>query len=299
VIALDKAGKHFDQKISSITFMEEKMETKMIFLFCVCDEFLHAIQHQDDKQCQMTTAEVMTFAIASALFFQGNYKHAKMILAAQNYFTTILSLGRLNRRLHLIPETFWQQVLLVCRYVFCDSKCDEYIIDSFPVPVCQNCRISRCKLFPMKGFHGYCASKQMYFLGIKVHMIINKDGVPVECIFTPGSESDTRAMKRFEMNLPAGSYLFGDKAYNDYQFEDLLQEVNIHLVPHRKNNSRRKQTQSMAYLQKVRRKRIETVFSQIISLMPRSIHAVTAKGFLLKVYLFIVAFSVSRCATTC
>ena len=102
-------------------------------------------------------------------------------------------------------------------------------------------------------------------------------------------------MRRFEMDLPKGSYLFGDKAYNDYQFEDLLKELDINLVPHRKRNSRRKHSQSLSYLQKSRRKKIETVFSQIVSLMPRSIHAVTARGFLLKVYLFIVAFALNNC----
>jgi len=207
------------------------MDTKMIFLFCICDEFLKAIGHKDDEQCQMFTAEVMTFAIASALFFQGNYKRARYILLNQNYFTKILSLSRLNRRLLRIQPDLWQQILLLCRYVFSDSNCKEYIIDSFPVPVCQNCRILRCKLFPLKNFHGYCASKKMYFLGIKVHMIISKDGFPVECIFTPGSESDAKALRRFEIDLEQSSYLYGDKAYNDYEpiplFENSTQPGNI------------------------------------------------------------------------
>lgn len=45
---------------------------------------------------------------------------------------------------------------------------------------------------------------------------------------------------------------------------------------------------------RISRCKIETVFSQIVSLVPRSIHTVTAKGFFLKVYPFIVAFSINN-----
>ena len=45
------------------------------------------------------------------------------------------------------------------------------------------------------------------------------------------------------------------------------------------------------YLQEVLRKRVETAFSQITMLFPRFIHAVTRKGFELKIYLFILAYT--------
>jgi hypothetical protein len=44
------------------------------------------------------------------------------------------------------------------------------------------------------------------------------------------------------------------------------------------------------------RKQIETDFSQIKAKMLRSIHAVTKEGFLLKVALFVIAFSFDKIA---
>jgi hypothetical protein len=41
-------------------------------------------------------------------------------------------------------------------------------------------------------------------------------------------------------------------------------------------------------------KRIETVFSQITSLFPKHIHAVTLDGFLLKVSMFVIAFALEK-----
>ncbi|MCP5505792.1 MAG: transposase [Chlamydiales bacterium] len=64
------------------------------------------------------------------------------------------------------------------------------MVDSFPVAACQNNKIFRCKLFTGKAFHGYTASKKSYFFGIKVHMIVTSDGIPIQFLFTPGSAAD-------------------------------------------------------------------------------------------------------------
>jgi len=42
------------------------------------------------------------------------------------------------------------------------------------------------------------------------------------------------------------------------------------------------------------RKRIETTFSQISSMFPKRIHAVTPDGFLMKVVLFIFVFTINE-----
>ena len=140
------------------------MDIQIIFIRCLCDEFLKASNHCDDEQCKMYTAEIMTFAICSALFFHGNFARTR------SFFL---------------------------------------------------------------GHHSF-------------------------------------------------SFLYGDKAYTDYKFEDLLKEIGVDLLPQRKINSKRRFPGTICYLQKLHRKRIETVFSQITHVMPRSIQAVTPKGFALK-----------------
>jgi len=47
-------------------------------------------------------------------------------------------------------------------------------------------------------------------------MIVNSKGVPIEFIFSPGSEADIRGLHRLEIALPSGSHLFADAAYTDY-----------------------------------------------------------------------------------
>ncbi len=45
------------------------METTIIFIYYLSDEFIKAINHIEDDNCKMTDSEVITFAITSALFF--------------------------------------------------------------------------------------------------------------------------------------------------------------------------------------------------------------------------------------
>ena len=75
--------------------------------------------------------------------------------------------------------------------------------------------------------------------------------------------------------------------------EDILAEAcEIELLPHRKKNSKRPVEAYVEYVQQVYRKKIETGFSGLKRLLPASIHAVTDRGFELKVFLFVLACSI-------
>ena len=78
----------------------------------------------------------------------------------------------------------------------------------------------------MKGraYHGYNASKREYFYGFKIQVITTADGIPVEYFIGAGSFHDVTAFKSMNINLPQGSTMYLDSAYNDYEFEDLSLE---------------------------------------------------------------------------
>jgi hypothetical protein len=169
-----------------------------------------------------------------------------------------------------------------------------YVIDSLPVAVCDNIRIRRSKIYSDESFRGYQASKKRYFYGLKIHLMVTQDGQPVECFLTHGGFGDVDALKYYAYELPDGSIIYADKAYNDYEIEDLLKEVeHIHLIPIRKKNSKRALSPSISFVQSYYRKRVETAGSLIEQLLPKSIHAVTSQGFELKVALFVVASSLN------
>ena len=277
------------------------MEEKIIATFCLCDDLLKATWHQESSfPQQLNDAEIMTIApgsspgqaLVAASCFQGRHDPARFMLAQHGYIPGKISKSRFNRRLHRLKDTvatifdflgqLWKTL---------DTE-GVYVIDSFPVAVCDNVRIRRAKLYQDETYRGYQASKRRYFYGLKIHLVVTSSGQPVECVLTPGSVNDGQVLKGYAYDLPPGSVVYADKAYNDYEIEDLLAEVeHIHLLPVRKKNSKRPLPASARYLQSYYRKRVETAGSQLMGLFPKSLHAVMAAGFELKVALFVLAYS--------
>ncbi len=156
------------------------------------------------------------------------------------------------------------------------------MIDTFPIPVCDNpkgslwdYRIPRAKVYHDEQYRAYHASKKRYFYGLKLHLLVTHGGQPVEFFLTPGSYSDVKGLRDFEFNLPEGSEIYADKAYTDYEVEDVLEDVHLHFLPMRKSNSKRPAPPWLCYLQARYRKIIETTGSLLERLLPRSIHGVT------------------------
>ena len=165
----------------------------------------------------------------------------------------------------------------------------------FPYQACDNIRIRRCRLTQAKEYRGYISSKRRYFYGVRVHLLATRSGIPVEFIFLPGSAHDLRGLQALPLALPVGSEIYADKAYTDYQIEDNLQLLEeIYLQAIRKKNSRRFDAPWLQFYKQSTRHQIETVFSQITQRFPKTIHAVTMKGFLLKLSTFIFAFTLEQ-----
>jgi hypothetical protein len=268
------------------------MEAEAIVAYVVCDDTIKFLGIKEDKQSQMSMAEIMTTAIVSACQYSGNLEKACRALKSDRYIPNMLSKSQFNRRLLRIDKSIWDAVLeRLSQY----NMGFEFIVDSFPVPACKLARRNRNKIYKGKEYIGYCAAKQEFYLGIKVHMIADVYGNPRQYLLLPASVSDIEGLRRIDLKLPKNSGLYGDKAYNDYAYEDrLVQEKQIHLQPIRKKNSKRGGGSFLAKIRQKKRKTIESMFSCIEKLMPRSIHAVTKAGFELKVTLFILAFGVSK-----
>jgi Transposase DDE domain len=270
------------------------MDEKILAIYCLCADALQALGHAEEPKQQMSDAEVVTTAVVAMLFCRGNFEAARALLCARWYMPHMLSRSRLNRRLHRLNDlliTLFERLGQTWKRL---NKESIYILDSFPIAVCDNYRIPRAKLYQHESYRGYIASKQRYFYGLKIHLLVTTDGQPIECYLMPGSYSDVRVLRTFQFDLPEGSQVYADKAYNDYALEDALEEaVHIRLCPIRKKHSRRAVPPYCAYVQHYYRKMIETVGSLIERIMPKTIHAVTSAGFELKVFLFVLAYSIN------
>jgi len=232
------------------------MEVEAIVTYVVCDDTIKFLGIKEDKQVKMSMSEIMTTAIISAIQFSGTIEKARRALKTASYFPNMLSKSQFNRRLLRIDKTIWQAVLEKLTYEFERmGLVKEFVVDSFPVPVCKMARKDRCKIYQGKEYLGYCAAKKEFFWGIKVHMISDVSGNPRQYLLLPAAISDIEGLRKINLSLPKNSGLYGDKAYNDYKYEErLVQEKQIHLQPIRKKNSTRKGSGLWAKIRQKKRK---------------------------------------------
>jgi hypothetical protein len=269
------------------------MDTQIVVVFCLIDDMLKALHHHEDSQCQMSDAEVMTTAIVAMLYFKGNFCLSSQFLCKGNYIPKMLGKSRFNRRLHRIADLFLTLFLRLGETWKQLNANSAYVIDNYPIAVCDNYRICRSRIYHGEDWRGYIASKKRYFYGLRIHILVTEHGEPVEFFLAPGAFSDTSALALYNFDLPEQSWVTGDKAYNDYAIEDGMREAGIELFPLRKKNSLRPVPPFMTYFLSGIRKIVETTGSLIERLLPKSIHAVTAKGFELKIALFVLACSIN------
>jgi hypothetical protein len=157
-----------------------------------------------------------------------------------------------------------------------------FIVDSMPLDVTKLSRSSRsriCKeVFDTAPNRGYCASQKMHYYGYKIHAVCSVDGVFKSFDLSKASVHDIHYLKDIK-NQFDNCIILGDKGYlsADYQL-DLFTTKNIKLeIPMRKNQ---KNYKKQAYIFRKKRKRIETLFSQLCDqFMIRRNYAKSFSGF--------------------
>jgi hypothetical protein len=271
------------------------MINEIIVVYALVDDLLKTIGHKEDIRSQMSDAEIITSGIVSAMFFGGNHALTCCYLKEHNLVPKMLEKSRFNRRLHrlsMLINDLFHQLGMVFKEITSET---EYLLDSFPIAICDNIRIFDVNLIDSEDYRGYIASKKRYFYGVKVHILTTRSGIPVEFVILPGEANDVRGLGCLPFNLPSGSEVYADAGYTDYQAEDDLldsQQISLHVM--RKKNSKRSEPAWQSYLKQHIRHYIETVFSMITAQFSKFIHAVTYQGFILKIEMFIWSFTLKQ-----
>ncbi|RZJ57185.1 MAG: IS982 family transposase, partial [Hymenobacter sp.] len=187
------------------------MREQTVAMYCVLDNLIRLTRPAGTPPPatgrRLTDAQVLTTALVAARFSGGNLVVAKRYME-QHWGQNQLDKSGFTRRLHALTDT-----LLALFATFGDllkqvHLAGRYVLDSFPVAVCHNTRIPRCKLLTGKAYHGRCASKRSWFYGLKVQVVATSDGIPVEFYIYAGAESEQTGQRGLPLDLPEGSILY-------------------------------------------------------------------------------------------
>ena len=64
------------------------MFDNIVVLYSITDDLLKAIGHRDDCRCQLTDAELITTALAAALYFGGNLEHSRTFMKQSGHISS-------------------------------------------------------------------------------------------------------------------------------------------------------------------------------------------------------------------
>jgi transposase len=197
------------------------MKKDITFLFCFVDDFVQELEDEmrniqishARKQPRQATrvpglshSEIMTIIL---IFQESPCRNFKYFYQSylRLYKAEFPKLPCYDRFIALMPRVLsFFVILLHC--LLAPGK-DLAYIDATSLAVCHPKRISRNKVF--KGLAALGKTTKGWFLGFKLHVIINENGALMRVKLTPGNVDDRKVVPQMTRNL--SGLLFGDKGY--------------------------------------------------------------------------------------
>jgi hypothetical protein len=106
------------------------------------------------------------------------------------------------------------------------------LIDSMPIIMAKEKRSSKAKVAPELANKGYCGSKNIYYYGVKVHILgFKRSGtlpLPEFIGLTPASNHDLSAFRQISSEIK-NSEIYADKAYIDSLEKEMLNQQNTEI----------------------------------------------------------------------
>lgn len=237
----------------------------------------HLLEYQR-RRPRLSDLELISLSLTAEYMGIDSENHLFRILPA--FFINKIERTVYNRRRRRLMD-FTNSIRLQLSEIFNEFE-NYFIVDSMPLEVCKISRSTRSKVckeaefsFPDRGF---CASQKISFYGYKLHAVCSVSGVFQSVDLSAASVHDIHYLKDIQHQM-SDCILIGDKGYLSESIQlNLFETANIRLdTPKRKNQ---KYYKPQFYAFKKKRKRIETLFSQLCDqFMIRRNYAKTFSGF--------------------
>lgn len=138
------------------------------------------------------------------------------------------------------------------------------IMDSFPLPLCHPVRNHRARIFEGVADIGYNASKQSWFYGFKVHMLVTLSGYILNYVVTPASVHDIKVVDDLLEGCQQ-SVILADLGYLSLELKKNLEQRGYRLwTPLRQNMESADKHNNWRLL--AMRRTVETRFSELCAL---------------------------------
>ena len=217
-------------------------ETQLIFIYdSVCKYFKqdkenHLLRISPNSNPIFTDEEAITIFIYGTLSIKNDIKtiHKFFSNHLKNWFPKLTKYEAFNRRLNFLSN----KILNFAEYFFqimpnfVNNNKNIIVVDSLPIIISTGYKSFRSKSAKSLCNKGYCASKNIHYYGVKLHLFADRNedklAFPKHLSITKASVHDLTAVRGYleEFN---GYKIIGDKAYSDKDLKKELKNKNIEL----------------------------------------------------------------------
>jgi len=240
----------------------------LLELFCHVDDYCQAQRQQAApqltaqagkgvRQPSLCESEIMTILIH---FHQSHYRDFKAYYTQhvqqhlRGEFPGVMSYARFIRLIPRVVGLLWGYAWARC------GRCTGIsFVDSTPLRVCHNRRISRHKVF--EGFAERGQSSMGWFYGFKLHLVVNEYGELLAFTLTPGNVDDRLPVEPLARTL--FGKLFADKGYLSADLFHTLWERGVQLITSLRANMKNRLIPLVDKLLLRKRYIIETINDQL------------------------------------
>lgn len=214
--------------------------THIYLLVCQIYDNQCSLKYQRDSNFKpvFTGEELITVYLFGQLNEKFNQQQIHQFIREywSDWFPDLPSYQAFNRRLNLLADSFeslFADLLQAAHHNRRASSAD-YLIDSMPIMFACGTRAKRARVALETAKTGFCATKQIHFHGVRVHLIGNRQAgalpTPVHIWLKEGNIHDLTALCERTDDLPSGINLFAGKACVDAAFKTELETRGINLL---------------------------------------------------------------------
>jgi len=240
------------------------IKDQLVLLYCTIDDLLKnqtnggQWRHSNNKP-HFTDAEVLVIALMQHYFRTDTLKHTYLLVkvndptAFRHWPSYKQWLARLHRLAGHTGEMIFQLPLAA------EDLAEEiYLIDTYPVKMCESIRHGRVNLLRDQGAYFGKSSTGWYF-GFKLHVLTTLKGKIINAVLTSANVEDREGARRLASFLEEGSVCLADLGYRGDKFQlELFEEEGVLFLTRADIDS-----QELKKLHSKLRNRVETTFSQL------------------------------------
>ncbi len=239
------------------------LNTFIVAVFCFIDDWLEGKKlRQRGSRPELADSEVLTMEIVGEFLGidteKGLYEHFRRYYA--EWFPALAEVHRTTFCRQ--AANLWAVKEMLRKHLLgrIDFDPGVSLIDSFPVPTCRFARAYRCRRLAEESAFGYDETKKQTFYGLRAHLRVSWPGVIVEIDLAPANAHDLRLAE--ELLEGAKGWALGDRNYWSPELAERLGEEGLGLLAPYKSKKKEEKPWPRWLVQK--RRRIETVFSQLV-----------------------------------